>query len=147
MAGHVRRFADMHPAAVMVSIDLPESILVRETEDRRAHSRDSLSKSHAPIGVAALRDSHSDPSSESFWRAMLNVGVGAELVEYPPGTDPDVDRGVRGDQQPRRRYQSHEEPPEVPFGEPKHHQRLHRRHRRPQLRARGLCLPLPRDLP
>lgn len=78
---------------------------------------------------------------------MLDAGMGAELVEYPPGTDLDVDRGVRGDQQSRRCYQPHEESPQIPFGESKRHQRLHRRHRSPQLRAGGLRLSGPRDLP
>jgi len=68
MAGHVRRFANMHPAAVMVPTDLPESIVFCEKKDRRADSRDSLSKSHASIRVAAVRDSYFDSSSESFRR-------------------------------------------------------------------------------
>lgn len=68
MAGYVRRLANMHPAAVMVPIDLPESILIREKKDWYHDSRDSLSKSHASIRIVAICDSHFDPSSESFWR-------------------------------------------------------------------------------
>lgn len=68
MAGHVRRFADMHSAAVMVSADLPESIILGEKEDRRTDSRDPLSKPRASIGTAAVRDSHPDPSGKSLWR-------------------------------------------------------------------------------
>jgi len=68
MVGYVRRLANMHPAAVMVPIDLPESILIHEKKNRRADSRDSFSKSHASIRVTAVRDSYVNPSSKSFWR-------------------------------------------------------------------------------
>lgn len=68
MAGHVRRFADMHPAAVVVSVDLSKSIIVRKEEDRCADSRYPFSKPRTSIRVAALRDSHPDPSGKSLWR-------------------------------------------------------------------------------
>lgn len=68
MAGHVRRFADMHPAAVMVPVDLPESITLGETEDRRADGRDPFPEPRSPVGTAALRNSHVNPSGKSLWR-------------------------------------------------------------------------------
>lgn len=68
MASHVRRFTDMHSAVVMVPIDLPESIIIREKKNRRVDSRDSLSKSRASIRIAVVRDSHLNSSSESLWR-------------------------------------------------------------------------------
>lgn len=68
MAGHVRRLADMHPAAVVVPADLSKSIVHREKKDRRADGRDPLPKPRASTGTAALRDSHLDPAGESLWR-------------------------------------------------------------------------------
>lgn len=68
MAGHVRRLADLHPAAVVVPADLPEPIVVREEEDRRADCRDSLAEPRSSIGIAAVRDSHLDPTGKSLWR-------------------------------------------------------------------------------
>lgn len=76
---------------------------------------------------------------------MLDIGMGAKLVEHPPGVNSDVDRRVRGDQQPRQRYQSHQESSQVSSRQPERHQRLYRRHRCPQLRAGNLCLSSPRD--
>lgn len=81
-----------------------------------------------------------------YRRIMLDISMGAKLVEHPPGADPDVDRRVCGDQQPRRLHQSHQESSQVPSRQSERHQRLHRRHWRPQLRAGSLRLPGPRDL-
>lgn len=68
MAGNVRRFANLHSFAIVVTADLPEPDVVLEAQDRRAHGRDTLPKSRSSIGSFSLRYTDPYKASQSFWR-------------------------------------------------------------------------------
>lgn len=58
MAAHLRRFSDMHPAAILVALDLSESTVLREEEDRCVHGGHSLREFGSPTRIAVLRHSY-----------------------------------------------------------------------------------------
>lgn len=62
MAAHLRRFTDMHPAAILVASDLSEPAIFDEKEDRRVHGGRSLRESGAPAWTPVLRDPYSHPT-------------------------------------------------------------------------------------
>lgn len=58
MAAHLCRFTDMHPVAVLVSADLPESTILSETTDRRVHGSRSIREPRSSTRIASVRDSY-----------------------------------------------------------------------------------------
>lgn len=60
MAADLRRFTDMHPLAIMVTVDLSEPAIIRETKNRCIHGGHSLRESRSPAWTPSVRDPDTD---------------------------------------------------------------------------------------